>query len=616
MTWTPSQVISVNTVKIRVESGGNSDEQTFVLNARSLAGPPVAANNSYTVNVSGTFSVAAPGVLGNDSASAAYGAMTAELVSNLASGGSVSLAPSGAFIFQPAASFVGVTSFTYQASATILTGPSGGTTRTSNVATVTLSRELAATSMQYFPAGGGGGVWTFSGLGSLNGRTVTFRRDRGNVLIGSTTVGAGAWNFSTGAGPDFLPGDTVNITASGTGPPSFTLVQVPVASAGANGPRQSTDYVQCPGDTDGDAVIDTPDPAHPDAVCRHLAAGDGWIKMADGAELYTFGFSDVTGVPKGQAIETGILNAQFPAPTLDFDEGDEVYLTLTNVGTLLRPDLFDPHSVHFHGFPNAGTVFDGVPESSITINMGFSFTYYYKIVEAGTFMYHCHVEAPEHMQMGMLGNLYVRPAQNGSSHGGFNKFAYNDNDGSTGYDVEVPIQIGSMDRNFHDEHIGVQPLPFLNMHDDYPMLNGRGYPDTINPLPLPAPDEKVAVGVASSNESSQTVHTRIEANAGQRLLLRISNLNVTRFYTLATTGLPMKVVGTGAHILRGPKGNAASNLYYTTNSVTLGGGEAVDVLIETAGVAPGTYLLYSTNLEALSNGPEDFGGMMTEIVIN
>ena len=30
---------------------------------------------------------------------------------------------------------------------------------------------------------------------------------------------------------------------------------------------------------------------------------------------------------------------------------------------------------------------------------------------------------------------------------------------------------------------------------------------------------------------------------------------------------------------------------------------------------PGTYLLYSTNLEALSNGAEDFGGMMTEIVI-
>ena len=350
-------------------------------------------------------------------------------------------------------------------------------------------------------------------------------------------------------------------------------------------------------------------------MCRHLGAGDGFIKMADGLELYTFGFNDLTGQPANLAIDKGILNAHFPAPTLKFKEGDEVYLTLTNVGMLKRPDLFDPHSVHFHGFPNAGAVFDGVPESSIAINMGFSFTYYYKIVEPGTFMYHCHVEATEHMQMGMLGNLYVEPKQNGTSIGGFSKFVYNDGDGSTGYDVEVPIQIGSMDSNFHIEHLGVQPLPFAEMHDDYPMLNGRGYPDTVDPDPLPVVlgGDKETSGVTSASESSQVVHTRIEATAGQRVLLRISNLNVTRFYTLATTGLPMKVIGTGAHILRGPGG---IDLSYGTSSVTLGGGESADVLIDTAGVAPGTYLLYSTNLEALSNAADDFGGMMTEIVIH
>ena len=44
-------------------------------------------------------------------------------------------------------------------------------------------------------------------------------------------------------------------------------------------------------------------------------------------------------------------------------------------------------------------------------------------------------------------------------------------------------------------------------------------------------------------------------------------------------------------------------------------GESADVLVDTTGVAPGTYLLYSTNLNQLSNGTEDFGGLMTEIVI-
>jgi hypothetical protein len=77
-------------------------------------------------------------------------------------------------------------------------------------------------------------------------------------------------------------------------------------------------------------------------------------------------------------------------------------------------------------------------------------------------------------------------------------------------------------------------------------------------------------------------------------------------------GLPMKVVGMGARQLRGPDGK---DLYYDTASVTLGGGESVEVLIDTSGVEPGTYFLYTTNLNFLSNFDQDNGGMMTEIVI-
>ena len=49
--------------------------------------------------------------------------------------------------------------------------------------------------------------------------------------------------------------------------------------------------------------------------------------------------------------------------------------------------------------------------------------------------------------------------------------------------------------------------------------------------------------------------------------------------------------------------------------MTLGGGESVDVILDTTGLA-GTYLLYTTNLNFLSNDAEDFGGMMTEITVN
>jgi len=80
-------------------------------------------------------------------------------------------------------------------------------------------------------------------------------------------------------------------------------------------------------------------------------------------------------------MDAGLLAANFPAPTIALKQGQEFYLTLTNAGMVNRPDLFDPHSVHFHGFPNAAPVFDGMPEGSIAINMGASITYYYNLVE-------------------------------------------------------------------------------------------------------------------------------------------------------------------------------------------------------------------------------------------
>ena len=75
----------------------------------------------------------------------------------------------------------------------------------------------------------------------------------------------------------------------------------------------------------------------------------------------------------------------------------------------MRPDLFDPHTVHFHGFPQrrrSSTACRGL----VRRQHGGDVTYFYNIVEPGTFIYHCHVEATEHMEMGMLGQLYVRPA--------------------------------------------------------------------------------------------------------------------------------------------------------------------------------------------------------------
>ncbi|WP_303901401.1 multicopper oxidase domain-containing protein [Thiohalomonas denitrificans] len=414
--------------------------------------------------------------------------------------------------------------------------------------------------------------------------------------------------------------------------PCRTALAVAIA-AGASGTALAGVTVQCPGDQNGDAISDgRGDPDHPNARCVHLGAGDGYVRMADGRPLYMFGFSDLTGISEKKAMDTGMLAATFPAPTIVADEGDELYLTLTNVGMAVRPDLFDPHTVHYHGFPEASSIFDGVPEASVSINMGSSLTYYYNLVEPGTYMYHCHVEATEHMQMGMLGNLYIRPIQNrlpdGTALGTHvhsnpdynadrndddptvgDTYAYNDGDGSTRYDVDYAIQLGSFDPAFHDASETTQPLPFAYMEDRYAMLNGRGYPDTVSSTPPQAPAENGGI-------ESQPLDSLIEAQQGERILLRLSNLNVTNFYTVSSQGIPMQVIGRGARILRGGGTPDGRDLYYRTSSVTLGGGEAADVLLDTTGIQPGTYFLYTTNFQYLTNNGADVGGMMTEIVIN
>jgi FtsP/CotA-like multicopper oxidase with cupredoxin domain len=396
------------------------------------------------------------------------------------------------------------------------------------------------------------------------------------------------------------------------------LVLVVAGSAGADV------YVQCPGDTDGDGVADDfTDPeylAHPDAVCMSITGGDGYINMADntvtgterGRQLYMFGFADVTGIPPLDVIETATTGAWFPAPKIEVAEGDELYLSLTNVGMAVRPDLDDPHTVHWHGYPDAAPIFDGLPDVSISIHMGGTLTYYYQAGNPGTYMYHCHVEATEHMQMGMLGNLYVTAGQDNLPHGtdlngfihqnGF-QYAYNDGDGSTYYDVDFALQLSSMDPEFHDASELVQPLPFALMNDTYPLLNGRGYPETTNPEDL----ANTANGVVSQREDSL-----VAAMQGDKILLRLSNLSITTFFTIFSPQIPMKVVGTGAHRLTGTNN---ADLSYMTNSVTMGGGQAFDAILDTSDVPPGRYFLYTSNLNFLSNNTEDRGGIMTEIFI-
>jgi len=366
-----------------------------------------------------------------------------------------------------------------------------------------------------------------------------------------------------------------------------------------------------------------------------------------------------------QIMDVGVMNGNIPAPLMAIDEDDEFFLTLSNVGMIMRPDLFEQHTVHFHGYPNASSFYDGVPDASVAINIGGSFTYYYLAPDAGTYFWHCHITPPEHLQMGMVGQLYVRPRQNrvalnaslytglqnqqadlrtacntaadvlcsnslpatntgatqknslvgtATTNPNYNqpyKYAYNDGDGTTAYDVEYPLQIHGFDPNFHFVGMTFNPEGFVDMKDKYFLLNGRSYPDTVTAGPLQT------VSADGSMHFSQPMPSIINIPAGGKALLRISDLDVTEYQTLASLGMPMHVIGYNAKLLRDQEGH---NLDYFTNSITLAGGESLDVILDASDATKyksgQIFYLYTPNLDHLANDAENFGGLMTEVRIN
>jgi FtsP/CotA-like multicopper oxidase with cupredoxin domain len=462
---------------------------------------------------------------------------------------------------------------------------------------------------------------------------------------GFATMGDGTQTYLFGFGPLSGLADIVQGLPGTKTPAQFNSLA---------GNVQATIGAPRPGDTFNGAVGLVPDPEPP-----LDGSGNPVCPNGGGAGNCLTGHVDPRPI-----MDVGTLNASQPAPLFAIDEDDEFFLTLTNVGQVMRPDLFEQHTVHFHGYPNASAFYDGVPDASVAINIGGSFTYYYLAPEAGTYFWHCHITPPEHLQMGMVGQIYVRPRQNrvtgdlytavqmmnvlpanassptaveyqrlrarctgdllcsnpppavntGATNDGTRKYAYNDGDGSTRYDVEYPLQMMGFDPNFHFVGMTFNPETFIDMKDKYFLLNGRSYPDTINPAPL-------STQAADTVERhSQPMPALIKIPAGGRALLRISDLNVTEYQTLASLGIRMKVIALNAKLLRDQDGN---NLYYDTNSITLAGGESLDVLLDAStpeyvgctASTPCRFYLYTPQMDHLSNDAENFGGMMTEVVV-
>lgn len=369
----------------------------------------------------------------------------------------------------------------------------------------------------------------------------------------------------------------------------------------------------------------------------HFASTDGWIYLpptpaippyhpdplgpdATGKPLntYIFGFRDVTGLSAAQ-VAAQKMKAQHIAPLFWVNQETEFHLTLENLGLAIRPDLVDPHTVHWHGFRDAIPFFDGEPHGSVSVPINKTFTYVYRPHEPGTYMYHCHVEDVEHVHQGMTGLVFVRPALDATT--GL-KHAYNDP--ATVFDREFAMLLTEVWAEAHWADAHIQLPEWSDYHVDFGLLNGRVYPDTL--APNGGGNDPVTgdlIPPAGRPELQyQPYSSLIRCNQGDKVLLRFASLGFTP-QTMTLAGIKMRVVGEDATPKRGRDNTDTS---YLTSSLSIYPGAsydaifvapAYDPLAPTAMDAVGTfntYLLYNRSyLRSNKLDPSGYGGQMTQV---
>ncbi len=351
--------------------------------------------------------------------------------------------------------------------------------------------------------------------------------------------------------------------------------------------------------------------------------------------MWAFGFRDVTGFSDSM-IQNQRGRFQAPAPLLWTDQERDTEITLHNLGMVIRPDLTDGHTIHWHGFRNATPIFDGVPEMSIAVPINRQFTYFYRPHDPGTYMYHCHFEDTEHVSMGMTGIVFVRPIQNvgngtdilvaravdSTADPTTHPLGYAYNDGrptsdpaSTRYDREYGLFLHEAWALEHFEGAHIQEHDWSEYEPDLWTLNGRCWPDTVAPSGLGHDaDGDLVPAPGFEYLKYNPISSLIEANAGERVLLRFVNLGFQQ-HAMTVDAIPLRIVGKDATLLA----NGGTDLTYLSQTVYIGPGESVDAIFEApayagGGSEPDRYRLYNRNLAYLHNpGLPGLGGQMTEI---
>jgi len=139
-----------------------------------------------------------------------------------------------------------------------------------------------------------------------------------------------------------------------------------------------------------------------------------------------------------------------------------------------------------------------------------------------TYMYHCHVEAAEHMQMGMLGNLlsglgrigrdpahFLAPGGGGTASAPLG-YAYQRWRWFHALRRGIRHSDGWLRSGLPPADLTFQSASVLGDEDRYFLLNGRSYPETTDA----SPTFRGTVAANGVEHKSQPIHSLITARTG------------------------------------------------------------------------------------------------------
>ncbi len=285
----------------------------------------------------------------------------------------------------------------------------------------------------------------------------------------------------------------------------------------------------------------------------HVYVNDGMWKLADGTEFYIIGYvrynDNWEEAPAGVQLPSPTL----PAPTMRVTEGDEVHVVLHNMGHHHADKgsqiINVPHTIHFHGLDLVQAI-DGVPDVPAEglpdrvfsgVPVGDTYEYRFAAEHEGTYSYHCHVDAPTHILMGMYGAFIVDSKTPHTMYGRH-------------YDREYTLFYSEVDTK-HNEAIRTEgTYNMMEFKGDYYLLNGRIFVSNLkNPLSTVADPNSVIV-----------------ANEGETVLLRILVMSFEHAFVLHPHAYHMQVIGTDGRPLTAP---------YWKDTLPVQSGERYEVLV-------------------------------------